>query len=226
MEFYRLWQRARLDEATLNFDKYFSATMWPDLANAISMMFSGTKEPTGGSIDKHLEKERKYIYPVDVPAGKCRYVIVIAQPPSEAVVAMAHSPEPEIQTQDRSFYKWMEICNTDAQAQRYKLEVALIKSGGLARVFTYKDRDAAVITSATNKEEQPRITFAVCLGQYSGNCPDKADVFYGCGAVWGNEMAAIECRKRGYPDGKSLFNQRITVGGNKCGYSIADVTCG
>ncbi|MDW9670839.1 hypothetical protein GOB27_30395 [Sinorhizobium meliloti] len=228
IELYRAIQKAKLDEASLSLQNYFGAGAWSDLAEAISLKFSGSKDVTGSAVSKLLKKEDSYIYPLAVPGGECRYIIAIAQPPSDVIVAPTDGNLLEADTDDRSFYKWITICNKGKEPKAQKYEIKLLNSDGMVRVSTYKDRTIERSSSepADEPEGKPPIRLTVCQGEYLGNCPEKPDVFYGCGSPWGDGIASVECRKRGYPDGAGAFFPRVTVGGNKCGYSIADVTCG
>ncbi len=224
IEFFRAVQKARLDQASLNLSTYFGSGAWADLAEAISLKFSGSKEVTGNALSKLLKKDQEYPYPVTVPGGQCRYVIAIAQPPSDIVMARPANEKLEVDVDDRSFYKWITICNKSPAPEAWQYPVKVVNSDGMVRVSTYRDKGEPAATA--NASSMPRIIITACLGEYLGNCPEKSDVFYGCGSAWGDGVAVQECRKRGYPDGKSAFHQRVSVGGNKCGYAIADVTCG
>ena len=67
----------------------------------------------------------------------------------------------------------------------------------------------------------PPIKKIVCTGQYEGNCPGAHDIFYTCGYYGSDtEIAAKVCQ--GIKAGALRLK---TVGGNKCGYALIEVTC-
>jgi len=66
-----------------------------------------------------------------------------------------------------------------------------------------------------------RFKTIVCTGEYERNCPGPHNVFYTCGYFGTDDEIAVRVCAKGPP--KTL---RIkTVGGNKCGYALIEVTC-
>lgn len=64
----------------------------------------------------------------------------------------------------------------------------------------------------------PSETTLICLGQYRGKCPTDAK-FYACG----NEL--VDIRKQICPTSTSTQKTLLNVGGNQCGYVVAEITC-
>jgi hypothetical protein len=66
-----------------------------------------------------------------------------------------------------------------------------------------------------------KVTKRVCTGEYEANCAGAHDAFFTCGYFGSDdEIAAQICK------GPSKAVRVNTKGGNKCGYSLIEVTCG
>ncbi len=61
----------------------------------------------------------------------------------------------------------------------------------------------------------------VCTGEKEENCPGQHDIFYTCG-YFGSDQEIAEKLCTGI---KAGFIRLKTIGGNKCGYSLIEVTC-
>jgi hypothetical protein len=61
----------------------------------------------------------------------------------------------------------------------------------------------------------------VCTGEKEGNCPGAHDIFYLCG-YFGSDQQIAEGICKGL---KSGYVRTKTTDGNKCGYSLIEVTC-
>jgi hypothetical protein len=69
----------------------------------------------------------------------------------------------------------------------------------------------------------PPSTFKVlvCTGEYESNCPGPHNAFYTCGYFGTDDEIAAKVCANGPPKVLRLK----TVGGNKCGYALIEVTC-
>lgn len=67
----------------------------------------------------------------------------------------------------------------------------------------------------------PPIKKIVCTGEKEGNCPGAHDIFYTCGYFGSDEEIAKKICAF-YKEGHIRLK---TVGGNKCGYSLIEITC-
>jgi hypothetical protein len=61
----------------------------------------------------------------------------------------------------------------------------------------------------------------VCTGEYENACPGAHDIFYTCGYFGSDE----EIAKKICTGIKAGYVRLKTVGGNKCGYALIEVTC-
>jgi hypothetical protein len=61
----------------------------------------------------------------------------------------------------------------------------------------------------------------VCTGQFEYNCPGPHNLFYTCRYMPSDEEIADKVCARGPPKVLRLK----TIGGNKCGYALIEVTC-
>jgi hypothetical protein len=67
----------------------------------------------------------------------------------------------------------------------------------------------------------PPLKKIVCTGQIEDNCPGAHDIFYLCGYFGSDKQIADGiCH-----DLKSGFTRLKTTDGNRCGYSLIEVTC-
>ena len=76
--------------------------------------------------------------------------------------------------------------------------------------------------SAPTEGVSPRTLRRVCTGEFEANCAGAHDVFYMCGYFGSDD----EIAKKLCPDQPSRAIRLNTKGGNKCGYSLIEVTCG
>jgi hypothetical protein len=77
-----------------------------------------------------------------------------------------------------------------------------------------------VLRVMETKQSKPVIRIA-CTGEYEGNCPGAHDAFYQCGYTPPDDQIASQICK-GAP---SKAVRLKTLGGNRCGYSLIQVTC-
>lgn len=61
-----------------------------------------------------------------------------------------------------------------------------------------------------------------CTGQYEGSCPGRHDIFYTCDYIPGSDAQIAAQMCQGSPSKALRIN---TVGGNKCGYALIEITC-
>ncbi|TAZ73782.1 hypothetical protein ELH70_14495 [Rhizobium ruizarguesonis] len=235
IEFFRAREQALVNRNITNLQNYFGAGAWGDLADAISTKFKGSLYPVGNAVSKLLKKDVAYQYPVSIPGKDCRYIIAIAQPPADIRMQLEGAPSDLIRTEtdERSFYRWTTICNDDAAQALLNYQVSAVDFDSMVRVSTFSDRATTPPANAAAPPANPpspdpvalerSLTLAVCLGEFLGNCPGRSDIFLPCGSALDAGTAKNQCTLRGFKDGKLL--QRISVGGNKCGYSIADIVC-
>jgi hypothetical protein len=213
---------------------YFGSGAWGDLADAISTKFKGSLYPVGNAVSKLVKKDDKYPYAVSIPAKECRYII--AQPPADIRILLEKPPTASIRTEvdERSFYRWMTVCNEDAAPTSLSYQVSVTEVDSMVRVSTFSDRPATATTdrtAATPADPQtsdipppgPPLTLAVWVGELLGNCPGRVDIFLLCGSQVDGGVAKKQCTMRGFKDGKVV--PRINVGGNRCGYFIGDLVC-
>jgi hypothetical protein len=87
---------------------------------------------------------------------------------------------------------------------------------GLAMMF-YRPRFPEVVAPPPPE----RVKKIVCTGEKEENCPGPHDIFYTCGYFGTDKEIADKVCK-----GIKLGVLRLqTVPGNKCGYSLIEVTC-
>jgi hypothetical protein len=70
-------------------------------------------------------------------------------------------------------------------------------------------------------EPPPTIKKIVCTGENENNCPGAHDIFYTCG-YFGSDEEIAEKICTGIKAGHVRLK---TVGGNRCGYALIEVTC-
>jgi hypothetical protein len=90
-------------------------------------------------------------------------------------------------------------------------------AGGAAAVFT-----AVVAVAWIARSPRPQsYTKIACTGEYERNCPGSHDLFYECDYFGPDDQIASQvCR--GAP---SKAVRLKTVSGNRCGYSLIEITC-
>lgn len=91
-------------------------------------------------------------------------------------------------------------------------------SGGAALIASGAYYAALPVLLTAPTTPGPSGTTLICLGQNPGKCPPGAK-HYACG----NELADI--RKQICPTSTSTQRTLLSVGGNQCGYVVAEITC-
>jgi hypothetical protein len=67
----------------------------------------------------------------------------------------------------------------------------------------------------------PPVKKIVCTGEHEENCPGAHDIYYYCG-FFGTDKEIADNICKGI---KAGYVRLKTVSGNKCGYSLIEVTC-
>ena len=137
-------EQALLQRSIASLQTYFGSGAWGDLADAISTKFKGSLYPVGNAVSKLVKKDDKYPYAVSIPGKECRYIIAIAQPPADIRILLEKPPTASIRTEvdERSFYRWMTVCNEDAAPTSLSYQVSVTEVDSMVRVSTFSDRPA------------------------------------------------------------------------------------
>jgi len=81
---------------------------------------------------------------------------------------------------------------------------------------------AAMLVAVSVAGSSPNpITKIACTGEIEGNCPGAHDIFYTCG-YFGSDQQIADGVCKGIKTGVLRLK---TVGGNKCGYALIQITC-
>ncbi|MFA1626952.1 hypothetical protein ACDY96_30745 [Rhizobium mongolense] len=216
----------KAQQASANAHRHFISSLnlpdefWQDFLNARTQNLFGTAPPTDQAITGSLMEGEKRTFRIDVPAGSCRYYFVAAKPPAKTAVGVpatiSHQP-----LRDKEYYQTGRLCvPPDEQAESVEILVEMKKGDSQFSATSYiAPPDDAWRTVA----QQTEITRVVCTGQYERNCAGPHDIFMQCGAPPDAEIAQQVCVGLGRTTSRTL--RLNTKGGNRCGYSLVQVTC-
>jgi hypothetical protein len=235
----------RILEAERRADRVFIASQnlpdefWQDFMIARQQKLFGTAEPTdefaSGSLMVNETKERS----VYLPPDQCRFYFAAAKPPAKINVTVEPKGVEHRLMYDKEYYKTGKICSTtqlNEPAAKLLLTMTDARSQYSVALFVAPSETKRVATGAViipgpgggdvgpqggGAAEKTSPRRVVCVGEYEPNCAGAHDVFMGCGSGSDSEIGTNLCLPATLQSAKRLH----TKGGNRCGYSLIEVTC-
>ncbi|WP_157083449.1 hypothetical protein [Bradyrhizobium manausense] len=217
---------------------------WSDFLLSRQQKMFGTAEPTDEYTSGSFKDGETRTVKIRVPKGECRFYFAAVRPPAKVAVEIKDSESVARTLRDTGYYLTGKICLPSPKPTReVDLQLQMIGSDGQFSISAFKappEEDLAppatstspssASSTATTSTETPSVTPApqtkvirrVCTGEFEANCAGPHDAFFACGSFGSDdEIAAQMCK--GPPSKGVRVN---TKGGNKCGYSLIEVTCG
>lgn len=233
LEMLKLHQANAASERAFIASQHLPDEFWGDFLLSRQQKLFGTSEPTDEYADGSLKDGEEKIFNILVPQDECRFFFAAVRPPAKIYASVAKGNVTYRSLRDKEYYKTGKICNlkgNDSQNAELKLHLS---EGGQYSISAFK---AAPDISVKQPAQQapplppsmpsspplPKITKRFCTGEYEANCAGPHDAFFSCGNFGSDqEVAAQLCQ--GAPAKAVRIN---TKGGNKCGYTLTEVTCG
>jgi hypothetical protein len=194
---------------------------WNDFLVARQQKMFGTAEPTDEYTSGSLKNGEMKSANIFLPKGECRFYFAAVRPPAGVGVDVKNGDSITRPLRDVGYYKTGKICMPSAKvSQEVELQVQARGEGQFSvSVFKAPPEEAA---QAPASAPSAKIVKRVCTGEFEANCAGAHDAFYTCG-YFGSDDAIAAQLCQGSPSKAVRIN---TKGGNKCGYSLIEVTCG
>ncbi|MET3990583.1 hypothetical protein ABID65_002218 [Bradyrhizobium sp. S3.9.2] len=223
---------------------------WNDFLLSRQQKMFGLAEPTDEYTSGSFKEGDTKTVQIHIPKGECRYYFAAVRPPAKVSVQLHDNASNARTLRATDYYRTGKICVPSASStHEIGLQVQMTDSDGQFSISAFKappeeelpTASAASTTSQTTPQANssaaptptptptpapaPQATVTrrvVCTGEFEANCAGPHDAFFTCGFFGSDDQIASQMCK-GPPSKGVRIN---TKGGNKCGYSLIEVTCG
>jgi hypothetical protein len=221
LEVYKAYEARRLSEAQYLALQTLPEDMWLDVVEIRRQKAFGGAKPTGEllqnvAIDVGEVKEMA----VPLKSDECQQYFVIARPPSKLIVMVLPTDVEHKRMIQGDFQATGSICATTAHEAKLDISVSGVRSRATAELYQAPPLKSTEPSAPASQPSAPASKRVICTGEIEGNCPAAHDIYLPCASGSDQQIADNVCRKAG-----SQNSRRLTVGGNRCGYAIIDVTC-
>lgn len=201
--------------------------LWGDFIFSRKQTLFKTSEQTDEYADGSLKDGEEKTINILLPIEECRFYLAAVRPPAKVFTSITKGNVTFRILRDKDYYKTGKICNTngnDAQDVELKLK---INEGGQYSISVFKAPPDNLAKKLVQQMPPlpaplPKIVKHACTGEHEANCAGPHDAFYSCGN-FGSDQEIAEQLCQGAP-AKAV--RMSTKGGNKCGYTLIEITCG
>lgn len=215
-EFYKLYTDYSKSQQILEISAQVPDRLWRDFLEAKESELFRDAAETGTEDDDTLPIGEDKTYELIVEGGHCIAYYVAAPPPSEVKVDISEDVQHTALT-TMEFFKTGRICSVGDSPSSASVTVKLDGLEGSRGRLSF-----ATFTLPSDDREPvriERIAGTVCTGEFETGCTGDHDAFVACGASVDDEVRAKMC------PGEFKLRSVSSVGGNRCGYGLIEVTC-
>ncbi|MCK1302936.1 hypothetical protein IVB33_29095 [Bradyrhizobium sp. 24] len=218
---------------------------WNDFLLSRQQKMFGLAEPTDEYTSGSFKEGDTKTVQIHIPKGECRYYFAAVRPPAKVSVQISDNESNARTLRATDYYRTGKICVPSASStHEIGVQVQMTDSDGQFSISAFKappEEEAPPASASTTSQTTPQANPSpvptptptpapqtkvarrvVCTGEFEANCAGPHDAFFTCGFFGGDDQIASQMCK-GSPSNGVRIN---TKGGNKCGYSLIEVTCG
>jgi len=217
VEFFKIYLENAKDQQILAINSQIPEKLWLDFLNAKEEEIFKGNAPTGSKDTDTLKIGDQKTYPIPLKGNQCLGYFAATPPPSQVKVNVNREVQHTTLITEE-YYKTGRICSvTKSSDTTASVVVAVDGLEGSRTRLTF-----VTFTLPSQETQQPvrtsKVAGTVCTGEIEGNCTGPHSLFVPCGASVDNAIRARFC-------GQYTLRSLSSVGGNRCGYGLIEVSC-
>jgi hypothetical protein len=216
-EFYKAFLENAKYQQAFAFFSQMPEQLWKDYLKAKTIEVFKEAPPTGDDRDVTVKAGGQKVLPLPLKANQCLGYYAASPPPSGVQVEV----NGEVHTFPLVIRDWFNsgyICSATKSSDSTASVVVTVD--GLEGTRSKLTFATFMVPSLGTQQPTPtsKVAGVVCTGEYERNCTGAHALFVACGQSVDNAIRARFC-------GRYTLKPLSSVGGNRCGYGLIEVSC-